>query len=435
MLYAFEDNDAIYVAAASTTEELKQFMIKMESMSQDDMDEHYLVHADQITFIKMLSDARFSDMRMAPLVLIFSQKNTSFLEHHQIQIVTHTNAIDRQADMLAEDTEDPYSHESDDNRTIGEIHNLDGYDRWDKRSEEEIEQDEQMRKLYEKAKKSGDLSGDDSFAPATNKKSEARITDIRTRVNPDGSIEIDNAIGVKGLYDAPKETTEEEVSTDMSIDVDGDIAIYYKVDIDGWRISKVEDAVADSFDLDTATAYRNSPDGCWAAFPRQMQAERFAAVLTSAGIKSKVYAVNDEGVRLAPEGVEVVDTKRTVELPPRRWNARSAEIETMTDDEKKENLKSVRANEFLFCGKYHGPARGVIMTITPASYFVENGELWDGSLEEIKHLLPLDIEEIEPGLYQTKSRDWNNVSFDMAKRGFVESMKLQMHVNLNKNVY
>lgn len=438
MLYAFEDDQVVFVAAATSTEEFKSFMAKMMAMSQEDLEAHHLQSADPVGFTDMLTDQRFSEMKMSPIALYFEQSNKSFLDFHQIKIVTLNNVKDRQTEMLAEDEDDPYAHDCDDNRTIGEIHNLDDDDRWDKRSDAEIENDARMRKLYEEAKKSGDLSGDDSFAPATNKKTEARITDIRTRVNPDGSVEIDHAIGVKGLYDKPKENAaiEEEISTDMAIDVDGDIAIYYKVDIAGIRISKVEEAIGDAFDLDTATAYRNSPDGCWAAFPRQMQAERFSAVLTTVGIKSKIYGVNDAGERLAPEGVEVVDTLRKTETPPRRWNDRAGELETMTDEQKAENLKTIRANEFLFCGKYHGPVRGVVLTITPASYFAENGELWEGgSLDEIKHLLPLDIEEVEPGLYQTKARDWNNVSFDMAKRGFVESMKLQMHLNLNKNVY
>ena len=436
MLYAFEDDQVVFVAAATKTEEFKSFMAKMMAMSQEDLEAHHLQSADPVSFTSMLTDQRFSDMKMSPIALYFTQRNQSFLDYHQIKIVSLNNAKDRLEDMLAEDEADPYAHDSEDNRTIGEIHSLDDGDRWDKRTEEEMAEDAKMRKLYEEAKKNGDLSGDDSFAPATNKKTEARVTDIRTRVNPDGSVDIESAIGVKGLYDKPKEKAEdEEVSTDMAIDVGGEIAIYYKVDIESQRISKIEEALGDTFDLDTATAYRNSPDGCWAAFPRQAQAARLSALLESVGIASKVYGVNDAGERLAPEGVEVVDTQAEVEQPPRRWNKRAAEIEAMSDEEKAENLKTVRASEFLFCGKYYGPGRGVFLTITPASYFSETGEKWDGSLEEIKHLLPLDISEVEPGVYHTNSRDWNNVSFDMARRGFIESMRLQMYLNLNRNVY
>ncbi len=45
-------------------------------------------------------------------------------------------------------------------------------------------------------------------------------------------------------------------------------------------------------------------------------------------------------------------------------------------------------------------------------------------------MLPPDLEEIAPGYFRCKNREWVTVSHDLARRGFKESVLLQVAVNV-----
>jgi hypothetical protein len=321
-------------------------------------------------------------------------------------------------------------------------------------------------------------------AEGEDKAPELHVTDVRAHETNDGEIKIDNILAVKGLHDtregepdtyegrirAPLETNGsttmadalarrrrgepvipvekrdapdesvlvaviEDDTTDLEINTKGAVAIYHKVEVTGSKLADIWPVLeaADIYlkhEVEGAVVQRNSPDGCWFAYYRQLQAEGAAKALTVAGFNVETYAVNDAGERLVPKGskVSVVDTLRPDEIEPRPWNFRGPEIRKMNAEAKRLNVKSMSPKEFIFVGSYHDAQHGTVIYITPASYFRDKGKMWEKPLD-IAHILPRDIEELNPGVYRTRSRDWNNVSFDLHSRGFKENLMLQLYLN------
>lgn len=460
MKYAFEDKQVTYVTGADSLEEFEQLIAKIDRINGQKLLSKGVASADQAGMMEMLTEEVFGGMTKAPLVIAHTSDKdlrAAFYAEFGITILKRNAAVQKQIDMLDSLKEDPYSPEATDTRTIEEIYGLDKSDPFDKRSESEIESDEEKKKLWDAAKKSGDLSGD-SFGPnpnRVNKEPQAHITDIKTSIGADGRIKVDAAIGVKGLHDKPMVASSRSMddilnglaggdtdlvdeakaavsasadSEDYSIDPNGMIAIYYKVDIDAKKIADVEPIALGQFDLDLAAQKRNSPTGSWFAFARQLQAEELAEILTGQGFVVKTYAVNDMGERLVPEGVAVVDVSSPKQEKPRPWNWMANKIATMTEEERKANDESLSSSEFIFCGAYEGADQGTIIYITPRSYFAENNEMWGHPLN-IEAILPRDFVEISPGVYRSMSRDWNHISFDLASRGMKENLSLQLYLN------
>ena len=462
MIYAFEDKLVTFVTAGDSLEEFEQLIAKIDAMDGVLLQSKGVVSADQAGMMEMLTEDVFGGLTKAPLVITHASNQdarAAFLAEFNIVILKRNAAVKKQIDMLDALVEDPYSPDATDTRTIEEIYGLAENDPYDKRTEEEIESDEAKKKLWDAAKKAGDLSGD-SFGPNPKKseESKASVTDIKTSIGADGKIQIDSVIGVKGLHDAPKApkasnrtmdqiisgiaggdtkameeakaaAEAEEDSTDMTVDPEGMVAIFYKVEVADKKLSDIRStAFLGQFDLDLAAAMRNSPTGSWVAFARQAQAEEMEALLVSHGFEVKSYAVNDLGERLVPEGVEVVDASAPKAEKPRPWNRMASKIAGMTEEERKENADSLSTSEFIFCGNYEGAVLGTIIYITPRSYFAEHGKMWDQPLE-IQAMLPRDFVEISPGVYRSMARDWNNISFDLASRGMKENLSLQIHLN------
>jgi hypothetical protein len=307
--------------------------------------------------------------------------------------------------------------------------------------------------------------------------SQVHVTDIKASRNEDGSIEIDNVLAVKGLHEAregeqdykelkkaphdPNRPGATLANSDaaaaangpsliddlnriltnkgidalvddenLEIDTKGHVAIYHKVEVTGAKLLDVfEPLLAAEIDLNhTAIVQRNNAQGCWFSFIRQLQAEEAATVLTTAGFTVETYAVNDAGERLVPKGVQVVDQSAVGDEHPRLWNFRAKEIRKMNAADKKANEKTIKPDEFLFCGNYEGAVLGTIIYVVPRSYFKEHNQMWDKPLN-IAHILPMDFKEISPGIYRSNSRDWNHISFDMNSRGFKENLMLQIALN------
>src|SRR5690606_14150327 len=103
-------------------------------------------------------------------------------------------------------------------------HGIDEVDQWDRRSEEEIEADREMKRKMKELQKQGKGS-DDSFEGGKYGKNKdetdngtVHVTDINSSQNEDGSISIDNIRAVKtggeideDLREANKRSFEEKV--------------------------------------------------------------------------------------------------------------------------------------------------------------------------------------------------------------------------------
>jgi hypothetical protein len=233
---------------------------------------------------------------------------------------------------------------------------------------------------------------------------------------------------------APREPLVDDNGIDMTISESDDIAMFYKLEFVGAHVSDLEAVLGTNEVWETVHEKRDTGDDCWFAFVRHKQGLAFENAATDAGFKiaEHPYGVKPDGDRLVEKsvkGVTVVDTGEKREIGPRPWNARAAELEAMTEEERAEEWKNCKGDEFIFSGTYEGAAAGTIVYITPKSYFEEHGVMFDQPLN-IDHLIERDLKEITPGgVYRTMSRDWNSLSFALSKKGMVENMYLQLYLN------
>jgi hypothetical protein len=505
-IYAKRDGTNLIVAAADSLVEMEELFTRTSGVAG--------LRLNRPTAADMMMDERFQSLKAIPGVYEFDARpeQDTFADQYGITVIGPNKLVDRHTDMLEKLEEDPYflpSEDEDDpdrvKRTIGEMHGINKDDPWDKRSDEDKVKDEAYKKKYEAAKKAGKLSGDDSFAPPG---SQARVTDIDTTRNADGTISIDKVLATKGVYEdndrdrreaekrvvgrgAPaggkgtpnkkasgrsiedivggvlnpeegarlqaqadravgaededvisirdlmaqmREPILDENGVDMTISESDDIPMFYKLEFVGAHVADLE-AVLDTNEVwGNVHASRDTGDDCWFAFVRHKHGLAFENAATEAGFKiaEHPFGVKPDGDRLVEKsvkGVTVVDTGEKREIGPRPWNARAAELEKMTEEERAEEWKNCKGDEFIFCGTYEGAAMGTIVYITPKSYFEEHGVMFDQPLN-IDHLIERDVKEITPGgIYRTLSRDWNSLSFALSKKGMVENMYLQLYLN------
>lgn len=468
MIYAYQDGQTLIIAAADDMIEFEDFMKALSDVDPADIGASRMAQAD---FMTMMTDKRLEGIKRPPMIINFTDEVslTAFVGQHVVSLVKLYPLQSRSQEMVADFKA---LAEDKDSRTIGEIYGM-------VEEEEEGEEDEDGKKM-KKAQSKGHLSGD-SFGPSKKKKpktgepdSKVGITDVHVHRNADGSVTIDSVLAVKGLHDTEEgegtyaERTQSEVTQgtktyaeaiaaqkqreadeaakaaifasaaaakeeqddeDPAIEPNSIIAIYHKVEVTGAKLADVRAILSViEFDIEKAIRKQNNAAGCWLAFIRQLQAEEVESALKATGLNVEVYGVNDMGERLAPKGVTVVDELAAGELHPRPWNFRAAELKKMSEDELKANRKTLSGKEFLMVGRYRGADRGTILHIVPRVHFKAKGRLWDKPLD-IDSILPQDFEELEPGVYRSMSRDWNQISFDMASRGFSESIALQLSLN------
>jgi len=473
MRYALQDTPLIsLIAAADTLAEFEELVTLITQSGASAL--NGIVSGEQAGIMDMMADDRFQGFRKPPLVMTFESvaARDDFHTVVNVEFSKRNALIDRQARML-EDAFKLTEEGQDDHRSLEEVYGLEGEDQWDRRTDEEKAADEERKKAFKEAQKKGDMSGE-SFGPNPNRKGKpvdpaapkASVTDIRTVVDQDGNVSIDNVLAVKGLYADNGKTAEEleaekpkvdpslmdalaavfsgaEVNPDImadtedaEIDVDGIVGVYRKVEVTGAKLPAVRDALtAAGEDIEDTFKRRNHALGCWIATLTERQGEQVYGILKDAGFDVELYAVSDAGERLVPKGsgVEVVDTSAEAEELPRPWNSRSKEYYKLKKAEAEENWKTVKQDEFIACGNYEGAGIGTVVYIVPKAYFKKQGKLFHKSLN-IGHLLPSDLKEVSPGVYRTLSRDWNKVSFALFNSGkFVESLALQIHLNLLKN--
>jgi hypothetical protein len=467
MIYAVENGLTSIVAAADTLVEFENFLKNVDTLSMEGT--NLFVNANLASFMEMLSDEQFQNFKRAPIIIEYSDKTSQneFNSKFNIEVLKLNALVWKQKTMLHDALAEDRAIE--DSRPIEKIYGLDVYDPWDKRSDEEKEKDALLAERMKEAQKNGDISGD-SFGPK--KKGlgnpddpKTYVTDVRGHIDNEGNTILGDVIAVKGLYDRTDEEQEQrnlphednnhtmansnpnEVRTivpdsvvdeldndDLSIAPDGIIAKFYKVEVIGKKLADVR-PILEAKEIiigETTIIARNNSIGCWFTFLRQMQAEEAHAVMIDAGFDAEMYVVNKEGERLVPKGTKVVDELALEEQNPRPWNFRAKELAKMTSAEKKANHKTLSPKEFIFVGNYEGAVHGTVIFITPKIYFKEKNRMWGRQLG-IGHILPRDFTEVSPGIYRSHSRDWNNISYDLASRGFQENLMLQIHIN-NLNI-
>lgn len=228
-----------------------------------------------------------------------------------------------------------------------------------------------------------------------------------------------------------------DLAVAQHIDPDGPVAIYFRVDLAPTPFIEDEEmfvsALRDAKCEDKIAARGATPDGWWVAFAREFDAEQFCkdidGIFAHLTQPYEMYGVNDKGERLVPKGAAtVIDPARLKGEEPRPWNDRASELDAMDEEARAANRKGMKGEEFIFCGSYQGAQHGCVINVTPKSWFERHGTMWEGPLD-IAHLLPQDMKEVAPGLYATKSRDWNNLSHDLARRGFKENLFFQLYLN------
>ena len=111
------------------------------------------------------------------------------------------------AEAAAEAAGTEYTGERE--KTLAEMHGLEENDPWDRRTEEEIEYDREMKKMMNDAKAAGTMSDDSFAAPSANQDPDRRtpdakdpngkltITDTDGIVNADGTLDISRIQAVK----------------------------------------------------------------------------------------------------------------------------------------------------------------------------------------------------------------------------------------------
>lgn len=143
----------------------------------------------------------------------------AFIAEHSIEVIQSNPARDRHLDMLHKkkvEVEEATMTEEQKNLTIEEMHGLDKFDPWDRRSDEEKEADRQMKEEMKKMRKNGELSGD-SFGGADALRAgraEERVAEaVKNKISRTDAIEQLDDMGV--LDDADLERLEKGTLDDI----------------------------------------------------------------------------------------------------------------------------------------------------------------------------------------------------------------------------
>jgi hypothetical protein len=227
MLYGYKEKVdnciATIVSAADTVEEYEEWVGKVSIQSPHPNFAEYSVSK----LMDHLTRDEFHGYKRPVLIVLHSDiiQRDRFVDEWEITQVQTAIARDMQKTMVFRKSEEDRakrealeeSQASIDGtelvgRSIEELYGLTENDPWDKRSEEQKQSDTEAKKLMKDLQKQGKIS-DDSFGGADvqrkakaeankntvaeSKDSVAHVTDIRTKENADGSIEIDNALARK----------------------------------------------------------------------------------------------------------------------------------------------------------------------------------------------------------------------------------------------
>lgn len=463
MIYGMDlDDGRLMVAAADS---LPEFEVLVTSAIFED--------ATRPTAFEMLADPIYARFRVPPIVFRFETEaeRAAFGDKIALTRLGINRLADRHDGMLAEMDEARDLSAIPDGTTIGALYGLDQEDRWDKRDEVTKEQEKELKRLYDEAKKSGKMS-DESFgggdrrakvhirkeaiealeakapgpdygamsndeiaqamidAGLSSKEEMGGVTDsslvvdeIGVSMDADGKIVIGDIRAFKDTEDALADRDDLNISDNLSPN------LYYKVEIGGKSLNEVEAALAGHpahVALGQVVAKRDASFGCWYAFTREVYAAALRDAASLQGWEADSYGARRDGSRIAPKGVDVVDTEAEAKIGPRPWNDRAREIDAMSDEERGKNASEVTGGEFLYTGRTTQDG-GTVFHVVPADWFARTKGLYPRSLA-IPTLLPSDAVELEPGTYFVKTRDYGKVSYDLGRKGMIESFWLAMYV-------
>jgi hypothetical protein len=197
MLYGLRRECATIIGAADDMAEFERFKTACEVKSD------LYREQSQPDFMAMMTDDLFQKLKIPPLVFDHADEaqQKAFVAAHGIVVVNETRIIDRHDDMMASLDADPYAFnpnaDPSTQRTIAQLYNLEENDPWDKRSDEAKEQDKIFKQKLKEAEQAGTVSSD-SWGDGN--EGEARVTDIHTSQNADGTVSVDKVRAQKGMH-------------------------------------------------------------------------------------------------------------------------------------------------------------------------------------------------------------------------------------------
>lgn len=242
-------------------------------------------------------------------------------------------------------------------------------------------------------------------------------------VNGDGSL------ADHDMSDNPDPTISDEPGVFHKVVIPGRklrdvVAVLVDTSVNPINTARVVMAGSAALSTKAVGGYGNASGGCWLAYGAEVKANHAERLLRREKIACTVCPVNADGSPANPVASPVPDP----DPGPRPWNSRAGELAAMDEDALHANRNEYAPSEFLFCGKSETGTGDAIVHITPRSYFLEHGAMWDQPLG-IAHMLPPDLTEIAPGVYRSRSRKWTFVSLELNRAGFRESVRLKMYLN------
>jgi hypothetical protein len=187
MLYGYIRDQELIVVAADSMVEFDSFPKAIE---------HETIRPE---VVDMMMDDFFQRLRVPPFIVFGVNIDTVGVP---VELKLPNRLISLHNQMISDLMDDPYAAEiTEDRRKIGEIHGISEVDKWDQRSDEEKEKEkadaEKMKKVYDEAKKKGNLSGE-SFGPVpTTKEDTVHVTDINVTIDDDGNVKVSDVTAVK----------------------------------------------------------------------------------------------------------------------------------------------------------------------------------------------------------------------------------------------
>ena len=153
------------------------------------------IESYETTFLDHMSNDLFTGVKTPVYVFTFDQEFclTEFVRIHEISLVNHATAMDLNVDMYLNGRPDPY--DSEDTRTIADLHNLHNEDRHDKRTDEQKAEDAAFKEKIKEMKKNDQVTGE-SFSPKSNQ-SKVHVETVNVTDNADGTQTIDGVEAVK----------------------------------------------------------------------------------------------------------------------------------------------------------------------------------------------------------------------------------------------
>lgn len=487
MLYATQFSNLLLIGSATTLAEFEEFCGTVQSQSS--------YEAERADILDMLGNQMFKGYTLAPMKIDCRDEEVvaDVIATLGLTLVRPRQGVDYQAEMLERERLVLEAQLPPDRRSLAEVHGLTENDPWDKSSDEQKEagrkQDEQMRAVRD----AGGLTGD-SFAGSQGDKlnihratikvgagdviesvdilaskntvkvydlvvdgrdvdwvavwDELKIPENRI-LSTDGNHVVvklhDFQVGeVAAVFDRDhrnytinKQPEVDDGAEKIDLDITGyeNIDVFYSVQIEQATVHEMVPLLeSQGFNTSFAATMRNVGRGCWFAFIREHIALECADVARRNGHACVMIAINRHGQSIVEGGdssIRVVDVNEKVEIGPRPWNDRAAELIGLTDDERAEFNKTVQGGEYLFTIVPHHMYKSVVY-ITPESHFRDMDELWTG--EFILDCVPKDpsgnsvLKELSPGVYKS-SMEPNLLKDNMCRFGFVESLLLRIHIN------